>query len=1113
RLTLVRALGQRRVAAAVPALLKDATAQDTTMRLVALGALANIGDPAATAALAKAADAKPGYERTKATSFYLLLAQRLAEAGKKPESAAICRGLIKTRPVPRERHVVSAALSVLAQAIGGDAVADLMAAADSPDKQLRAAALRLVRSVPGEAITAQLAQRLKQAAPAVRVEILGILGQRADRTALPAALDALKDADKSVRIAAIAAAARIGGKDVLSPLLARLDTDQADEAAIAQRAIATLEGDDVNAAVAKAVPNASLAARASLLGILASRQAKAHLDTVMKATADKDANVRTAAVKAIGVLAEPTVLPRLVELLLGAESSRERTTITRVLVGLAAKVPDANARAGAVLAALPKTQGAPRLVLLQTLSRLGGPKALAAVLADTRSPDAATQDGAIRALADWSDAAAAPELLKTVGASPKLTHQVIALRGYVRLVGDAAIPDGRKVQMLQDALAVAKRPQEKKLVLGGLGGLRTLASLQAVVPFLDDQALAEDAAATIVRIACPQDRRDRGLAGAPVVAALQKVIAVTKNPSVRKKAQDHLKGMPVPPPPDSANVAQGKPASSNVGCEGANAPARAVDGVVGNGSAGWWGRPGKNRWLQIDLQTPTKIDTVQTIWYWQDARLYRFTVEVSADGKKWTQVADMSKHNRPGTPAGFVLKFEPVEARYVRLSNIVNSVNPSCHLVELKIFAEGKGPKGPKGAPAPPKPDAEGFVSLFNGKDVSQWIGAVKGYVPQPDGSLCCLSGGNLMSAKMYSDFILRFDFKLTANANNGLGLRVPDGGHASYAGMELQILDNKGPAYTKLQPYQYHASIYGVQAAKRGFQKPVGEWNTQEVIANGSRITVKLNGTVIVDHDLAENIKSGKTPDGKGVKGHPGILRKDGRIGFLGHGAKLWFRNIRIKEIEPPLNTPPPGFTALSNGKDLTGWKGLVGNPKTRAKMTPEQLAAAQKKADDSMRQHWKVEDGAFVFDGKGQSLCTAKDYGDFEMYVDWKIKKNGDSGIYLRGSPQVQIWDPAQHPEGSGGLFNNQKNPRKPTACADNPIGEWSTFYIKMVGDRVTVKLNGKLVVDNVIMENFWERNKPIYPTGQIELQNHGNTLWFRNVYLRELPRPKRTPEKGQL
>ncbi len=197
-----------------------------------------------------------------------------------------------------------------------------------------------------------------------------------------------------------------------------------------------------------------------------------------------------------------------------------------------------------------------------------------------------------------------------------------------------------------------------------------------------------------------------------------------------------------------------------------------------------------------------------------------------------------------------------------------------------------------------------------------------------------------------------------------------------------------------------------------------------------------------------------------------------------------------------------PEGFVALFNNKDLSGWKGLVENPVKRAKMTEEELAVAQQKADSLMKQHWKVENGILYFDGKGSSLCTAKDYTNFEMFVDWKIEKEGDSGIYLRGSPQVQIWDTAQWPEGSGGLYNNQNNPRKPLVKADNPIGEWNTFYIVMRGEKVTVFLNEVLVVDNVIMENYWERDKSIYPIGQIELQSHHSPLYFKNIYIKELP-----------
>lgn len=208
-------------------------------------------------------------------------------------------------------------------------------------------------------------------------------------------------------------------------------------------------------------------------------------------------------------------------------------------------------------------------------------------------------------------------------------------------------------------------------------------------------------------------------------------------------------------------------------------------------------------------------------------------------------------------------------------------------------------------------------------------------------------------------------------------------------------------------------------------------------------------------------------------------------------------------------LNRPPEGFVALFNGEDLTGWKGLVGNPKSRREMSRAKLAKAQAKADEDMRAHWKVVDGVLCFDGKGHSLCTAKDYGDFELFVDWKIEAGGDSGVYLRGSPQVQIWDTASKnvgaQVGSGGLYNNKKGPSKPLKPADKPVGQWNTFRIIMIGELVTVFLNDVLVVENVAMENYWERDKPIYPKEQIELQSHGSQLYFRNVFIREIPREK--------
>ncbi len=208
----------------------------------------------------------------------------------------------------------------------------------------------------------------------------------------------------------------------------------------------------------------------------------------------------------------------------------------------------------------------------------------------------------------------------------------------------------------------------------------------------------------------------------------------------------------------------------------------------------------------------------------------------------------------------------------------------------------------------------------------------------------------------------------------------------------------------------------------------------------------------------------------------------------------------------------PPAGFTALFDGKTLTGWKGHT-TMTERAKKKPDELAKLQAERTKTAYEHWKVADGVIHCDGKGGvSLVTDKDYGNFELFVDWKIEKGGDSGLYLRGQPQVQIWDsdvsfggnPKDKGTGSGGLWNNKpegSKGQKPLKKADKPVGEWNTFHITMIGEKVTVKLNGELVVDEVKLQNYWEPGKPLPEKGPVELQFHNDPLWFKNIYIKEL------------
>lgn len=213
--------------------------------------------------------------------------------------------------------------------------------------------------------------------------------------------------------------------------------------------------------------------------------------------------------------------------------------------------------------------------------------------------------------------------------------------------------------------------------------------------------------------------------------------------------------------------------------------------------------------------------------------------------------------------------------------------------------------------------------------------------------------------------------------------------------------------------------------------------------------------------------------------------------------------------------NQPPAGFTALFNGKDLSGWRGIQGdiNPQTVADFSPDELASKQAQWNQDRDQNWSVDTAKneLVSDGKGVFLGTDKAYGDFELYVDWlMVSHNGDSGVYLRGYPQVQVWDPENPrevrngaPRGSGSLWNdNIGNPGKfPLVKADNPVGSWNTFHIKMVGNHVWIWLNDKQTVNGAVLDNYFDRSNPVRSTGPIELQTHGSEIRFRNIYVREI------------
>lgn len=229
---------------------------------------------------------------------------------------------------------------------------------------------------------------------------------------------------------------------------------------------------------------------------------------------------------------------------------------------------------------------------------------------------------------------------------------------------------------------------------------------------------------------------------------------------------------------------------------------------------------------------------------------------------------------------------------------------------------------------------------------------------------------------------------------------------------------------------------------------------------------------------------------------------------------AFLALATLPLSANEPP---PPPGFKAIFNGKDLTGWHGL--NPHSVVKLSGEKKDAALKKMREEFAQHWRVENGELVNIGTGPYATTDAAFGDMEFLIEYKTVAKADSGIYLRGNPQVQIWDinqpddakkPDRHPKlGSGGLFNNTPKTagRDPLVLADKPFGEWNSFRIRQIGDITWIWLNDKLVVDGAKMENFWDKTQPLPASGPLMLQTHGGEIRWRNLFVREIGKEEAT------
>lgn len=800
------------------------------------------------------------------------------------ERALFSGAVLAALPQADGPEVQTFLMSLLELAGGNEAVPAL--AGYLGDATLCEPAAQALVSIATPAAAQAVGGALAQATPETRLTLAKAAGELRYAGAVPALLEAARASDPALRAIALYALANIG-----APRAADLLAEAVAETSGLAHAEAVTH--HFLYARRRAEAGALEDARAIARGYLAS---------------DAPANVEAEALHLLVATRDPGALEALTQAVeqgsldLAAAALRTANTlpgaaVTEALAGLVASAPHARAR------------------VLDTLTERGDPTAVPAiepVLADGTVEEASAAAWALAALDPERAVHAVLARLESAAGDQALIDALAPV--LLRLPGDTVVANaGAKLldapAPVQAALIEVLTAREAR---GSLGDLRQLAAGSDVAvqaaEALATLATPDDVPALIDTLVAAQDDAARAAIEAAIVAASEQVDDAHARVAPLLDAFEQADGaagyyihgalwaVAQLPARDPNNLAQGRPVTASVDPERDNTPGRAVDGNPDRDSA-WWGESSPAA-LTIDLEAEHTIDKVHVTFYWDGERYYQYTIEVSKNGAEWVQVVDESATTEPAGRNGTLHTFAPQTARYVRLNVLHNSANEAVHVAEVMVYAERTEPaRGlPDIPPAPlAPPDADGFSSLFNGRNLHGWFGDMEGYEARDGVLVCNEASGHLYTDREYSDFVMRFEFKLPPGGNNGLGVRVRPGDSASLDAVELQILDDTAEKHANIEPWQHHGSVYGIVPAKPGFAKPIGEWNTQEVRVKGSHYTVILNGETIVDADIVEAAK----PQPADGKEHPGIHRTRGHLAWLGHRTLAEFRNIRIKPLE----------------------------------------------------------------------------------------------------------------------------------------------------------------------------------------------------------------------
>ena len=927
------------------------TVENTNTKASAYNALAMSGHPAAYPVLLKAAKSYLyRWELTGATTALLNYANIAGSNGDINTMDKICKLLIRKCKDKSTFQNKTAALRTYVSFHGIDAMPYILKAAAHADNKYRSSAIDMTELITGPEVVKKWIEYFPKAITEARPEILDMLGNRRDEQALELITASLNDPDGAVRGAAAEAAARISGKKAV-PLLTgyMMKYDGRTDQEAAKSALKSVVGSTEMPQLKSVLKDGSPAAKISAVELMAWSKGHEYFAEILPYSASSDMGVRNAAFKALASLAGPEDQEALIKLLQTTGNAEHISDIQQALVAAANKTADPQKRSSVILMAMDgKTD---KKLLIPVLARTGGREAISAVLKEFENGDPDMRTVCFKALNSWTDYSASSALFE-ICASGNKTYEAPAFEGYVRQIRTAGITDEQKLLLFRKIMPYALSSDRKNQILTELGKLKTYQALFFVAGFLDDPAVSATAAKSAMYIALPSVSAKAGMYGSYVREILNKVLlklAGKESEYDREMVNKYLAGMPTEEGFVSMfngkdltgwqglvenPIIRAKMKPAELAKKQAEADAKVpLNWSVKDGCIVFNGK-GQNlcsikEYGDFEMLTDWKISKGgdSGIYLRGSPQVQIWDVFRVSSG---AQVGSGGLYNNQKNPRNPLKVADNQVGEWntfrIMMAGEKVSVWLNGELVVDNVIMENYWdrnipifPTGPVELQAhgtdlafrdiyireisekeyniTPEEKSEGFVALFNGRNLDNWTGNKESYVAE-DGMIVIKpgngSGGNLYTEKEYSDFIFRFEFQLTPGANNGLGIRAPLTGDAAYVGMELQIIDNTAPRYTKLQPYQYHGSVYGVIPAKKGYLKPVGEWNYQEVVVQGTQIKVILNGTTIVDGDIAGPRDNGTMDH----RDHPGLKNKTGHIGFLGHGSELKFRNIRIKDL-----------------------------------------------------------------------------------------------------------------------------------------------------------------------------------------------------------------------